>query len=342
MRDAIFFVKATVTQLKAIVASGPRHLKAHLPSSPTKNVLLETVFKMRTEEAVQSRLNQRTPDESLRELMNLTPDQLKVLASSDASNLAELMRSALQADENLQPRDIPASPDNMVIIALSWQLDAHKSARPFPDSNTPPPPRTLQTRDRTDAPAIVTPPRAPAHAPEVPSQPKRLNVPQPPTSSNLAAIIPQSGDLPASLQDILTGLRAARGIGAPAQPRHHDSDDEDLSPTGKRQRVQLVPKGFTFGSVANIEQLLKHYRGKAISSPALACKELLGPYILVQFLQAGNNLPIFLQDFKHLRKTANGTPSQSELEAHTSGRIIYLEMLMHQSPREALENRPSL
>ena len=99
MTDAVFFVKATVTQLKAIVASGPRHLKAHLPSSPTKDMLLETVPNIRTEETVQSRLSHRTPEESLRELLNLSPEELHILASSDASNL--LIRSALQADENL-------------------------------------------------------------------------------------------------------------------------------------------------------------------------------------------------------------------------------------------------
>ena len=303
----MFFLKATVTQLKAIVASGRRHLKAHLPSSPTKDMLLETVLNMRTEETVQSRLSHRSPEESLRELLNLSPEELQILASSDASNLAELMRSALQADENLQPRDIPASVHSMLIMALSWQLHAHKSANTVQDNEPPPPPRLLPTRVAPSTPVIVTTSGAARDAPKPPPKPQLATTPLPPHPANLAALIPQREGLPASFEDILTGLRAAARSSLPAHPAHADSDD-DLR-TGKRQRLHLVPQGFTLRSIANIEQLLKHYRGKAISSSALSCRELLGPYILVQFIQAGNNIPTFLQDFKHWQQRANGAPS---------------------------------
>ena len=226
-------------------------------------------------------------------------------------------------------------------MALSWQLHAHKSTNAVQDNETPPPPRLLSTRVDPSTPATVTPSGAPRDAPEPPTQPQLANTPLPNHSANLAAPIPQREGLLASFEYILTGLRAAARSSQPAHPAHADSDDDDLR-TGKRQRLHLVPQGFPLGSIANIEQLLKHYPGKAISSPALACRELLGPDILVQFIHAGNNVPTFLQDFKHWRQTANGAPSQSELEAHTLGRIIHLEMLMHESPREAPENRPSL
>ena len=50
---------------------------------------------------------------------------------------------------------------------------------------------------------------------------------------------------------------------------------------------------------------------------------------------------MLLQDFKHCRKTNNGLPERSQMEAHTLEHVIHLEMLKHQSPRQALENRPS-
>ena len=97
VRDAIFYINATVSQLKTIVRSAPRHLRSHLPSSPTKDMLLEAVFAMRTEKAVNSRRNQRSPDESLQELMNLQLDQLKALSVADSPHLIKLMKAALQA-----------------------------------------------------------------------------------------------------------------------------------------------------------------------------------------------------------------------------------------------------
>ena len=148
--------------------------------------------------------------------------------------------------------------------------------------------------------------------------------------------------MPLALEEILTGLQSGGQLPRPSQPRHDDSDDEDWPRFGKRQKIHLVPQGFTFGSTANINQVLQSYPGKGTSSPSLACKELLGPFILAQFIQAGNSIPAFLQDFKHWRKTTNGLPTQPEMEAHTLGRIIHMEMIKHDSPREALENRPSL
>ena len=150
-RDAIFYCKATVTQFKTIVASAPHHLRSHLPSSPTKDILLETVLSLRQEEAVNSRLNRRTPEQSLQELMELSAAQLKALASTDTPQLRELMRGALQADSQMQPREVPPSPEAMVITVLTWQIEAHKSAHATLD-NPPPPPPDLPPRGSTFAP----------------------------------------------------------------------------------------------------------------------------------------------------------------------------------------------
>ena len=137
VRDAVFYCKATISQLKTIVASAPQHLRSHLPANPTKDTLLETVLSFRTDEALQARLNQRSPTECLRELMDLTPSQLKALANSSPSQLAELMRAALLAYIHLQPRDIPSAAHEKVITVLSWQLEAQKAAHATPD--IPPP-----------------------------------------------------------------------------------------------------------------------------------------------------------------------------------------------------------
>ena len=140
VRDAIFYCKATVMQLKVIIASAPKHLRSHLPSNPTKDILLETVLSLRTEEVVQARLNQRTPNQCLQELMRLTANQLKALATSAPSELAELMRSALKADTQMQPRDIPSAPEYMIITVLTWQVEASKTAHATRDAPPPPPP----------------------------------------------------------------------------------------------------------------------------------------------------------------------------------------------------------
>ena len=142
---------------------------------------------------------------------------------------------------------------------------------------------------------------------------------------------------PHALEAILTGLQSGGQFPRTIPQRDMDSDDEDWPRSGKRQKIQLVPQGFTFGSTANINQVLQIYPGKGTSSPSLACKELLGPFILAQFIQAGNNLPTFLQDFKHWRKTFNGLPAQAEMEAHTLGRIIHMEMVKHDSPARPSE-----
>ena len=56
----------------------------------------------------------------------------------------------------------------------------------------------------------------------------------------------------------------------------------------------------------------------------------------------GMDIPTFLAQFQHWKRLANGSPSHDEIEAHTIGRAIHVEMLEHDSPKEALETRPSI
>lgn len=59
-------------------------------------------------------------------------------------------------------------------------------------------------------------------------------------------------------------------------------------------------------------------------------------------IQGVANVPTFLQEFKHWKKNATGLPSQAEMDAHTLGRMIHVELLKYETPREVVENRPSL
>ena len=112
-------------------------------------MLLETVLSLKQEEAVNSRLNQRTPKQSLQELMELSA-QLKAFGSAHTLQLRKLMRGALQADSQMQPRKVPPSPEAMVITVLTWQIEAHKSAHATFD-NPPTPPPDLPPRGSTSA-----------------------------------------------------------------------------------------------------------------------------------------------------------------------------------------------
>ena len=49
VRDAVFYCKGTISQLKTIVVSAPHHLRSHRPTNPTKDTLLKTVLSFRTE-----------------------------------------------------------------------------------------------------------------------------------------------------------------------------------------------------------------------------------------------------------------------------------------------------
>ena len=212
VRDAVFYCKATISQLKTIVASAPQHLRSHLPANPTKDTLLETVLSFRTEEALQARLNKRSPTECLRELVDLTPSQLKALANSGPSQLAELMRAALLADTHLQPRDIPSTAQEKVTTVLSWQLEAQKAAHATPDIPPPPP--------------LASPS---ANYPDL--------APQPPTQRMGHTEIPrQTGNprsLPIALEEILATLQTGSGAPHPSFPRDNDSDDDDWYRSGK-------------------------------------------------------------------------------------------------------------
>ena len=122
-----------------------------------------------------------------------------------------------------------------------------------------------------------------------------------------------------------------------------DEDEEDLHHTDKKQKCPIRPSNFSYGTSASQSDLLQHYPGKEHSSTNLAVDELLGPAILTSLIKSGTDImTLSANSFKHWKKTYNGQPSNAEMEAVTLGRIIHLEMLTHTTPKEALENRPSL
>lgn len=122
-----------------------------------------------------------------------------------------------------------------------------------------------------------------------------------------------------------------------------DEEDDQLRKVGKSKRAVIQPTGFGFGAQAATTDLLKHYPGKGHSSTSLAVSELLGPDILGTLIQNGSDIPTFLANtFKHWKKTNSGQPLHSEMEAVNLGRMIHLELLCHETPKQALEQRPSL
>lgn len=104
--------------------------------------MLETVLGFRQYEAINAHINQRTPEESLEELMDLATTQLKLPADSEPHQLATPMKRALQADQSMQPRSIPTAERDIGLTVLTWQIAAHKAARALPE--VPPPPPTRQ------------------------------------------------------------------------------------------------------------------------------------------------------------------------------------------------------
>ena len=105
----------------------------------------------------------------------------------------------------------------------------------------------------------------------------------------------------------------------------------------------ITPKNFSYGSSSAQRDNLRHCPGKVFSSTSLAVEGLLGPENLTTLVRQGTDISTFLAtSFRHWRKTTGGQPLYSEVKAVTLGSIIHLEMLAHDSSKQALEQRPSL
>ena len=164
------------------------------------------------------------------------------------------------------------------------------------------------------------------------------NPPLPPTDAtpniNLSTILRQSrtGSAPSTIP------RTRRRPDLSSDEQH---DANDRLP--KRNKPIIQPNTFSFGAKSFQPDTLQHYPGKEHSATSLAVDELLGTAILSTLIKRGTDIMAFLANsFKHWRKNPNGLSSHSEMDAFTLGRMIHLELLTHRSPKEALQQRPSL
>ena len=164
------------------------------------------------------------------------------------------------------------------------------------------------------------------------------NPPLPPSDAtpniNLSTILGQSrtGSAPSTI----TRTRRRPDLSS-------DEEDDATDRLPKRNKPIIQPTTFSFGAKSFQQDTLEHYPGKEHSTTSLAVDELLGPAILSTLIKSGTDIMAFLANsFTHWRKNPNGLLSHAEMEAFTLGRMLHLEMLTHSSPKEALQQRPSL
>lgn len=309
-KDPIFFLQGLQPhQLQRIITTAPHHLRNPISENPPAQELLAEIFRLRQIENVQQNAPQSTPAQNLRKVLSTSPSDLMDMAINDPPLLTALMSSAVTADPNLTPQTLPNSPQHLAAIAINWQFEAYK-----------------QTSRAT-----------PVHEPAPP--------------------LPSSGTLarppPARLRDLLRqtpsqnphpNLSVRNHATEPnANSSEDEQENEDNAQNQNNPKCPIQPSNFSYGTSASQSNLLQHYPGREHFSTSLAVNELLGPAILTTIIKSGTDIMTFLSNsFKHWKKQYNGQPSNSEMEAITLGRIIHLEMLTHRSPKEALENRPSL
>lgn len=114
-------------------------------------------------------------------------------------------------------------------------------------------------------------------------------------------------------------------------------------PPRKRIKRRIQPTDFSGGLSSAQEKGLSHYPGKGVSSTNVMVDELMGPFILLHLIADGTDIPTFLtRSFRHWHRPRSGRPTAAEIEAQFIGRLIHIELLMYPSPKEALEQRPSL
>ena len=243
------------------------------------------------------------PEAVLKALLSMTPVEVMRTADRNPRRLRADMRCSLAADKSLQPREIPDGDNSRLAAILSaWKISSLMQIMPQPT------PRALPD----DAPPLLT--RPPALKQDSVVEPvKRLQIQEKPPTR---------------------------------KPRPHSITSEHSSTESrpvKKSKPPVIPKGFTIGEAASTEKSLRHYPGKGVSTTSLAVDKMMGPTILANMIRGGSDTPTYLtRDYKHFRRTVTGSPTASEMEALTLGRMIHLEMLAHESPKVALEQRPSL
>ena len=333
----MFYFRATVSQLKSFIASAPEHLRPRLPAFAAKDNLLEEIFRLREEESRIS-TDRHQGRQALSKLLSMNPADITSLASTDAAKLKSLMSSALVSDAALEPRDLgDCEPNQLGMIVLARQLDALKQARAIIDQPPPQAPHvTFNLEDRNPQHPRVNPPPISATVRDnrqiVARQQSRIEaIPNPTPSSRQPRDVNALSTLlhPADARPISRARES--------QQQLCDSSEDNIPRSGRKKRKSAINPTFSYGAQASQANLICTYPGKGVSSSSLHIDNLWLPSVLCSRTAGEMDIPTFLAQFQHWKRLANGSPSHDEIEAHTIGRAIHVEILEHHSPKEALE-----
>lgn len=301
-----YLTNLSAPQLLFITQTAPFEHRRTLSATDSVQVLLDEVFRLRQIESLGEQQGTDHHQANARELLSLTSEQLLSLSASNLTRLRSLMHSSIQLDPSLTPSTIPEDISQCVVHALSWKLSALTEAQAAY--------RSAHLRDGQQLPnqnPVASTILPQSHIPSIPQLMRPQTIP--PTTHNNQL-----------------------------DHRHEDSEEEDeVGGSRKRGRSQLRPKGWSAGRGDAIRSKLQHYPGKGMASTALAVEEPLGPELFLHMTSGGTDIPTYIRTIDWA-KASYKRPLPSENEAVTLARMIHLEMLMHESPWEALENRPSL
>lgn len=305
-----YLTSLSAPQLLFITQTAPDHLRRTISPQSSAQVLLDEVFRLRQIESSLPQNRNETHQENARTLSQLSPTQIIGLSQDDPIYLRRLMQSTLLIDTTLSPSTLPDDNSLCATYAISWKLAAVQRLS-----------AAAQNQQRNAA--QVMEPQRDIHRDQH-RLISRASPPNPPAPT---------GHLQRLLQD------------APPPPRpnteREDSEDEDAMPRQKKSKFSIEPRGWSAGHGPALKTKLQSYPGKGLSSTALAVEEILGPELLLHMTSGGMDIPTYVRSIGWTRPY-NNKPFPSENEAVTLARMIHLELLIHQSPWEALEQRPSL
>ena len=326
-RDPMFYFRATVSQLKSFIASAPEHLRPRLPASATKDTLLEEIFRLREEENGTS-TDPHQARQALSKLLSMNPADITRLASTNATELKSLMSSALAADAALEPHDLgDCEPNHLGMIVLAWQLDALKQARAIIDQPPPTEPHvTFNLEDQSPQHTRLNPPPVSATARDN----LQINARQQSRIEPILNPTPSSRQ-PRDVNALSTLLHPADAHpisrARESQQQLSDSSEDDIPQSRRKKRKSAISPTFSYGIQASQANLMRTYPGKGVSSSSLHIDNLWGPSVLCSMTAGGMDIPTFLAQFQHWKRLANVSPSHDEIEVHTIGRAIHVEML---------------
>ena len=297
-------------QLHHITQTAPDNFRRKIEASASTQVLLDEVFRLRQVEATQLPATVRSHTEHAHQLAELSPSEIIQLSQRDCALLRQMMTSALTLDPSLTPRILPDENILCATYAVSWKPIALQQVH--------------QARQQINMPSVSTPP-APNNTTAPPQNSVRL--PQP--------------DSYCPLENLLTQEQPQPLLGAATELSDDDDDELQLPNVAKRKKLSLNPKGWTAGHGPAMKSKLQQYPGKGMCSTALAAKEILGPELLLHMIAGGTDIPTYIHG-KAWTRSYNNKPLPAVHEAFTLARMIHLEMLVHPTPREALQSRPSI